>query len=320
MGPLLGGVVYANAGYYAVFSMGCAIIGLDILLRLLMVEKSLLQQWSRETELSSSVSPPNESASNSLDPIGEELKLAPVPIESSQSEKPAIIHLSNKWTQRPPPLVTLLRIPRILVALFGCFVQSTSLASFDSALPLYVKKTFSWTSTGAGLIFICLVVPALCSPLVGIFSDKFGSRSVTTIGLLGAVPFWVLLRLVTHNAIDQKVLLCALLALIGFCMTLVMTPLMAEIDHAVTLEEKKKPGSLGKRGAAAQGFGLFNLAFALGTLIGPLWAGFVVQSGGWGTMGWSLGLLSGVCAITTFCWTGGRILLKEKQRSEMTIV
>lgn len=99
-------------------------------------------------------------------------------------------------------------------------------------------------------------------------------------------------------------------------MALVMAPLMAEIDHAVEMEEKKKPGRVGKRGAAAQGFGLFNLAYALGTLIGPLWAGFVVQDAGWGTMGWSMSILSGICAITTFLWTGGRIMLKEKGEKE----
>lgn len=89
---------------------------------------------------------------------------------------------------------------------------------------------------------------------------------------------------------------------------------MADIDHAVSLEEKKRPGSLGNRGAAAQGFGLFNLAYAIGTLIGPLWAGFLVQDAGWGTMAWSLGLLSGVAAVTTFLFTGGRIMLKGKVR------
>jgi MFS family permease len=104
-----------------------------------------------------------------------------------------------------------------------------------------------------------------------------------------------------------------MLSLIGFCLTLVMAPLMAEIDHVVELEEKRRPGSLGKRGAAAQGFGLFNAAFAIGTLVGPLWAGFVVQKAGWGTMGWTLGLLSGVAAVSTLLWTGGRIKLKGKE-------
>src|SRR5438067_1361046 len=36
-----------------------------------------------------------------------------------------------------------------------------------------------------------------------------------------------------------------------------------------------------------------------GTLIGPIWAGFVETKAGWGTMAWSLGLLSGLSAIPT---------------------
>jgi MFS family permease len=67
--------------------------------------------------------------------------------------------------------------------MFGCFVQSTSLASFYSVLSLFVKDIFNWNSTGSGLIFIYLVVTAHFSPLVGGFSDKYGSRFIMTFGL-----------------------------------------------------------------------------------------------------------------------------------------
>ena len=52
-------------------------------------------------------------------------------------------------------------------------------------------------------------------------------------------------------------------------------------------------------------YGLFNFAFAIGCLIGPLWGGFINKSAGWGTMTWSLGLLCGVSAIPTAIWCGG---------------
>lgn len=221
-----------------------------------------------------------------------------------------------------PPMIRLLRIPRLLVSLFGCFVQSTSLGAFDGALPLYVKNTFQWNSTGAGLIFLSLVIPSLLSPFFGFISDRYGShgtRALCTIGFLSVIPFWVSLRFVTHNEIGQKVLLSVLLFFIGLGLSAGMAPLMAEIDHVVELEEKNNPGDFGKRGAAAQGFGLFNAAFALGALVGPLWSGFVVQNVGWATMGWSFGLLSGVAAIATFCWTGGRITLKGRTRGDTVV-
>jgi MFS family permease len=237
----------------------------------------------------------------------------------SQSENPTT---SVETVSRIPPMIRLLGVPRMLVSLFGCFVQATSLGAFDGALPLYVKNTFHWNSTGAGLIFLSLVIPSLLSPFFGFISDRYGShgtRALCTIGFLGSIPFWVSLRFVTYNTIGQKVLLAVLLVFIGLCLTTGMAPLMAEIDHVVELEEKRKPGSFGKRGAAAQGFGLFNAAFALGALIGPLWSGFVVETAGWGTMGWTFAILGGSAGVATFCWTGGRITLKGKVRSDAVV-
>ena len=302
-GPLLGGVIYAKAGYYAVFAMGFALIGFDIFLRLVMIEKSSAAQWSPSNDASM------DSTRISVDPTTEN-EIQPVPIVLSESEKVAA---NRKVIRHLPPMIALLRIPRLLAALFGCFVQAASLAAFDSALPLYVKNVFHWTSFGAGLIFICLIIPQFIAPFIGALSDHAGPRMPTTIGLFGAIAFWVCLRFVYFDSMGQKVLLCALLSMIGLCLTLVMTPLMAEIDHVVELEEKRRPGSLGKRGAAAQGFGLFNAAYAIGALIGPLWAGFVVEKAGWGTMGWTLGLLSGIAAVVTLIWTGRGIKLKGKE-------
>ena len=39
VGPLLGGVIYAHAGYYAVFRLMFAMLGVDAVLRLVLVEK-----------------------------------------------------------------------------------------------------------------------------------------------------------------------------------------------------------------------------------------------------------------------------------------
>lgn len=304
LGPLLGGVVYAHAGYYTVFAIGFAIIGVDIILRLVMIEKKVAKQWDEPCDTSTDSGTVN--TENEIQPIPES-DIVP------RSEK-APANSTPTWVQRLPPVITLLRIPRLLAALFGTFVASVFLSAFDSTLPLYVKQTFHWDSNGAGLIFLSLVIPALLGPLFGFLSDRYGGRLFTTVGMLGSVPCWILLRFVTYNSIGQKVLLCALLALIGLFMSMAFPAIMAEIDHSVAQEEKRRPGSLGKRGAAAQGFGLFNVAYACGSLVGPLWAGFIVQQAGWGTMGWSLAILSAVAAVVTFFWTGGRIMLKGNER------
>ena len=64
-----------------------------------------------------------------------------------------------------------------------------------------------------------------------------------------------------------------------------------------------------------QAYALFNMAYAAGTLIGPLWAGFVHQEAGWGTMAWSLALLSAVTAVPMAIWTGGSLFAAPRRRS-----
>ena len=68
---------------------------------------------------------------------------------------------------------------------------------------------------------------------------------------------------------------------------------MAEVSHVVFDEE----GRVTERNAAALAYGFQNCAFAAGTLIGPLWGGMMVEYLGWGTMGWSLGLLCGLSVM-----------------------
>jgi MFS family permease len=44
-GPMLGGIVFAEMGYDAVFAMTLGLIALDIALRLMMIEKSTSSKW-----------------------------------------------------------------------------------------------------------------------------------------------------------------------------------------------------------------------------------------------------------------------------------
>jgi len=151
------------------------------------------------------------------------------------------------------------------------------------------------------------MIPSFAAPLVGAISDRYGPRWLTVVGFVIAIPSWVLLRLVTYDSLGQKVLLCALLALVGVAMAIVMPPLMAEMTYVVEAKEKKNPGIYGTTGAYAQAYGLFVTAFAAGTLIGPIWSGFVEAKAGWGTMTWTLGLFSVTGAIPALIWTGGLI-------------
>lgn len=82
---------------------------------------------------------------------------------------------------------------------------------------------------------------------------------------------------------------------------------MAEISAVVVSIEKAKPGVFGTQGAMAQAYALFNLAFAAGCLVGPVWGGMVNERAGWGTMCWSLGVWSFATAGPVGVLVGGKI-------------
>ena len=150
----------------------------------------------------------------------------------------------------------------------------------------------------------------------GAYSDKYGPRWIAASGFVLALPIFVLLRLVTHNSLGQKVLLCALLTLIGAAFALMVPPIMAEFTVIVEAKERQHPGQFGAAGAAsayATSYGIFNTAWAAGYLVGPFWAGYVETTAGWGTMTWSLGVISAISALPVVICTGGMVTRKRTE-------
>ncbi|KAH9823750.1 Major Facilitator Superfamily [Teratosphaeria destructans] len=319
LAPLLGGIVFDKAGYYAVFAMAFGLIGLDIVLRLAMVERKIAVQWLPEERIEIHGDAGNDRskgpddvdvpcAGSKLDTmLGSDLATtekqprpaaAPKLLEPTQ---PSIRHT------RFPPVIYLLSSRRLLNALWASLMQAFLLTAFDSILPLYVRDTFDWTSLGAGLIFLPIVIASFAGPLIGNYSDKLGPRWFATAGFVLSTPFLVLLRLVHKNTLSQKIMLCAFLLLIGIGLTLVITPMMAEITYAVDAKARRRhPGFFGRNGAYAQAYSLFNMAWAGGCLVGPL-LGLIRERAGWSVTVLILGILSIVTAIPTVIWTGGSI-------------
>lgn len=316
--PLLGGVVYEKAGYYSVYYMAFGLVALDIVLRLLLIEKKIARQWtddfsaedeevggksSREVEAEGKANIGLEKTAEPRERPERERGSSDIPRITPRSTTPPPTFQRSKY----PPVLTLLKSRRLLTALWGFIVQGSQMTAFDSVIPLFVERTFHWNSIGAGLIFLAVMVPSFLAPAVGWVSDNYGPRWPAVSGFIFAIPFWILLRLVDHDSLGQKVLLCALLALIGVSLTLIMPPLMAEITYVVEAKERECPGRFGPTGAYAQAYGLFVTAFAAGTLIGPIWSGYVEDAAGWSTMAWSLGVFSVAGAIPCLIWTGGLI-------------
>ena len=98
VGPILGGFLYRYAGYHAVFVLSYALLGLDVGLRLLMIEDGTRQRQAGTPDYSND--PPHTR--------------------------------QNRLLHRIPGTLWLLASPRILICLVACFLNATLLTSFDS--------------------------------------------------------------------------------------------------------------------------------------------------------------------------------------------
>lgn len=87
----------------------------------------------------------------------------------------------------------------------------------------------------------------------------------------------------------------------------------AEFTLIVESKQRQRPYLFGPTGAYAQAYAIFNSAWAAGSIIGPLWAGFIQQKAGWETMTWTLGLLSVVSAVPIAVFTGGFIVRRKRE-------
>lgn len=119
------------------------------------------------------------------------------------------------------------------------------------------------------------------------------------------------MRFVTEDTIGQKVLLGALLALLGLILTFSGTPLMAEITYAIEAEEVKTPGIFGATGAYGFGYGLFCTSWALGGTIGSLMSGYVMAGAGWQTLTWVLAVWMAGGAVVVALAAGGEPAVKK---------
>lgn len=340
MAPFVAGAIYDHAGYYAIWGVVLGVIAFDFVLRLVMIEKTTARKWLKETqdkrlgpgsngeeapllseetdaENANGTTAPHQSASSyGTSEVGERL---------NGSIRTETKHAT--WFRRHmPAMATLLTSPRILAAVYGCFTNNALTAAFDAVLALFVKRTFHWSSTGAGLIFLAITVPSSLGALIGYLSDRFGNRSVALFGFGLTVPSLALLGVVTENTIAHQAALVVLLVangqsyeltsgqnllvpvanLLGIGLNFMIAPLAADMVAEVEILAQANPSVFGEKGGYAQVFSLFDAAFGLSTAVGPVWAGAFYEGTNWQIMAVSLALLSLLGGLPVVWFTGGK--------------
>jgi MFS family permease len=177
------------------------------------------------------------------------------PKQISQVQPLSVIH-SLKFLFKNVPLMWIFA----LTATSGLFI-----GSLEVAITLFLEKRYLFQPDQVGYAFLVLAIPEmLMGPVAGFAYDKFGFKKVTIPGLIFTALFTFLMAM--------NLPLVGFLVLLGIMAGFLMfglSPLLPEIVHCV-------PESM--YGAS---YGLFNCAFAIGLLVGPIIASVLFQFAGW---------------------------------------
>lgn len=228
--PFLAGAIYERVGYYPVFAVILGVLALEFVLLILVIEKKTAAAWlerpssdeSASSEESASVKP--HESGQAKGSVGSTNNVTTVASDEGDRERPDPDECSPLLPRQPnkswfatnfPMTTVLLSSPRLNAAVYGGFIHTLIIVSFDTILPLFVNRTFGWKSTAGGLIFLTLTVPSLLSSFIGILSDRCGARLVALCGFAILIPSLAFLGLCNDDSMRSKVLLGALLALIG---------------------------------------------------------------------------------------------------------
>lgn len=291
--------------------MGFAILAVDFIMRILIIEKKTAAKYEDKSEDASNGNVPR--SEQDAEDGHEETEEDPlIRKEESQAYE---IPPDQPRAIRSLPILYCLKDPRLLTALFLAFVQATLLSTFDATIPTEAQKLFDFDSLNAGLLFIALVLPYLVlGPVAGWTVDRYGPKPAAVIGFGYLVPVVILLRLVHSGGKSQIIVYCVLLALCGLGMGVIGSPSIVEASYVVGMYDKSNPNVFGPNGPYAQLYGINSLVFSAGLTIGPLISGSLKDAIGYGNMNLVVAALCLLTAILSFTYVGGKPTMLKKRR------
>ncbi|KAJ6007651.1 hypothetical protein N7540_011627 [Penicillium herquei] len=339
LGPSVGGIMYDSLGFYGTFAIPIALLVVDVILRLAMIEKSgqstsYLEnrlRYSQATELtddydsdetyvahSHSSTVRYDTGYNTFSSQTESTTESSSFFESTDTEAPLLgspvsdVESMRPILQKKATIFNLFLTPRLPIALVSTTVISIIFHALETALPLFVMDTFHWTSAGAGLIFVVPSIPSFAGVYVGRLHSRIGPQIPGAAAFLLAAVTWMLMPLIKHDNTYDATFLVVLLLFKGLAVCTIQLVAMTEVFHVIEAYEADFPGAFGEKSPIAQGYALFNMAMAAGQLLGPLLAGSIKIHAGWGAMSMAMGLICGLASMPFILWSGKASKSKER--------
>ncbi|KAG0278642.1 hypothetical protein BGZ95_003498 [Linnemannia exigua] len=267
MGPPLGGILYERGGYQAPFIFCCVMTLIDFACRALIIEE-------REE-------------------IVKALRTQGKQEEASEEVAEVVAARKKERLEEGTSFWKLIKNKRLLACVIVTACNSFVFSGAEPTVPLHLASAFDLTSERIGLVFMAFSLPTLTAPISGALSDRFGAKGMCVIAII-LCGTSVILTGVYQNSLSMII---SLFTIIGTTGTAILTPVLGEISAVVR--------TTGTGDGFARAYAMFNMAFSIGVLVGPVVCGIVYERLGFRaiclTMSGSLFLSLPVAAF----WFGG---------------
>ncbi|KAI0078476.1 MFS general substrate transporter [Panus rudis PR-1116 ss-1] len=299
VGPPVGGALYHTFGFRGPFIFGIIITMVDLIGRLLVIE--------RKDALRFGVDPGRPVKESSIDKETKERGDTDNPSPAGPPQQAGDNNLETVEVAPPPPrlshnkvVLTLLRSPRALTVMLNALIYGITYTSTEPTLPLHLQDVWGLSSSAVGIVYIAIVVPNLISsPLTGWLSDRGGTEWITAASFFLSAPWWGVL-------IIEKSLALFIVALVfqSFFLSGSLSPITAELAAVSRFYE-----GIGY----AHVYGAFNLAYGIGSALGPILGGQIydhIHKGWMAICLIAIGLVI-LCSLLSICFTGNKPVLKR---------
>jgi len=323
--PVLGGIVYDRAGDKAVFGLGLGILVVDLVLRIVMIEKSVAEKW----RVLSVDGDGDHTVEECLDPTISERSplLAQSPIlneghdVNSNGEDQEDNTGSSKYVlpstlpiYLPTPLLYMFfTSPRILMSTLTTLLQSILVSLNDTTIPLHALDLFGFTPLHSGLLFIPLLTPLLVlGPLIGYIVDRSGTKLASAIGFLYlSIPVF-LLGLPRAAGKDEIAKYATILFFCGIGSSAVSAVSLVEGSDVAARYHEANPGVFGEQGPFVLLFAWNSVVLNAGFALGPMVAVWLIEPLGYGGMNACMAVVCVVVGVLCFFFMGESRMEREK--------
>ncbi|KAJ3575911.1 hypothetical protein NP233_g775 [Leucocoprinus birnbaumii] len=274
LGHPIGGLLYSRFGFRGPFVFTLIGAFIDLVSRLIIIEPKEARRWdiNSTTEIrpespkatphpENGIVPPSSPEHEPQSEIGPVNNTGTIPFGPGQG---AGVVGSKESVEKPLPLLQVMfklsKSSRALVALVISFVYGFVYSSQEPAIPLHLQAIWGLTSQKVGIFLLTLSVPMLISsPITGWLTDKIGAEWVAAGSMILAIPWWGVITIKGSLA-----LFGVSFALESFFTSGAISPLTAEL--AAVSRNIQGVGY-------AHVYAAFNVAFGIGTTIGPIVGG-----------------------------------------------